>query len=249
VFGHDCQEDGIAARRLIGYLPSEPFFPPKMTGRDVLDYTAALRGGDMDRAYGEQLIERLRLDPTRPVSALSRGNRQKVGIIQALLPRPALAILDEPTTGLDPLIQAETEAILRDVAADGRTVFFSSHILEEVETICSRAAVLRAGEIVDVFDLAEQRRLAPARVEVTFAEPAPADAFAGLPEGIRLMSQDAATAAFEVRADIDPLVKRLARHHVLTLVARQPTLEELFMHYYRDAGEGSSNGPTAEAAS
>ena len=240
VFGHDCQKDSVAARRQIGYLASEPLFPSKMTALEVFDYTTSIRGADSGRGYRDELVERLRLDPSRRVSALSRGNRQKVGIIQALLAKPPLLILDEPTTGLDPLNQAEVETMLREVAADGRTVFFSSHLLEEVESICSRAAILRDGSIVDVFDLAEQRRLAPVRVDVTFAAPPPREAFAGLPASIRLLAVDGVRATFEVQDGVDPLIKCLTQFVVESLLARQATLEELFIRHYRTSAEAAS---------
>lgn len=240
VFGRDCQADSVEARRLIGYLPSEPLFPSRMTALAVFEYADALRGGRSDIAFRNALIERLRLDPSRRVADLSRGNRQKVGLVQALLPRPPLLILDEPTTGLDPLIQREVEVILREVAAEGRTVFFSSHILHEVESICSRAAIVRAGIIDDVFDLAEERRLAPVRVRVTFASPVTAADFAGLPGSVRLVAVDGVHARFEMRDGFDALVKRLAQFEVLNLDAQAPTLEEMFMSHYEQDGAGDA---------
>jgi ABC-2 type transport system ATP-binding protein len=241
VFGHDCQRDSVAARSLLGYLPSDPQLPPSMTAREVFDYLDAMRGVSVDRAYRDALIERLRLAPDRKVGTLSRGNRQKVGLIQALMHRPAVAILDEPTTGLDPLIQEEFEVILREIVADGRSVFFSSHILAEVEAVCSRAAIVRDGLIVDVLDLAEQRRLAPRRIEVTFASPPPADAFAALPASVTVVSTTATQFAFQVTDGIDALLKSLARLEVVDLIAREPDLEELFLDRYRpDVGGGAA---------
>jgi ABC-2 type transport system ATP-binding protein len=237
VFGHDCQAQSVAARRLIGYLPSDPLFPPKMTALEVFDYTARIRGRRDGRAYVDSLIERLGLDPTRRVSTLSRGNRQKVGVIRALLARPPLLVLDEPTTGLDPLVQHEVETVLREVVAEGRSVFFSSHILQEVEDVCTRAAIIRDGSIVQVFDLAEQRRLAPTRVEVTFAQPPPEGAFATLAPSILVMEDAGARVTFEVRDGFDPLIKSLSRFQVKTLVAREPTLEEVFIQHYRAQDE------------
>ncbi len=239
IFGHDCQADSVAARAMAGYLPSSPVFPSKMTGAEVFEYVASVRHLHGWQAERDRLVERLRLDTGRPVSELSRGNQQKVGLIQALLPRSPLVILDEPTTGLDPLMQAEVKAILREVVAEGRTVFFSSHILQEVESICDRAAIIRDGALVDVLDLAEQRRLAPVRVEVTFAEPPAPGAFDTLPGHIRLLEQREAHATFEVREDIDALVKHLARRTVTNLVAEAPTLEEVFVRHYAGTGEGA----------
>lgn len=234
VFGRDCQRESVVVRKSIGYLPSDPAFPPKVTAHEVFTYTSRLRGDDLDEDYRDELIERLRVDPGRPVSTLSRGNRQKVGFIQALLPKPPLLILDEPTTGLDPLIQAEVETILREVIADGRTVFFSSHILPEVESLCSRAAIVRDGRIVETFDLAEQRRIAPVQVEVTFAEPLPQGALAELPGAALLEWRDGKRLTMEVRNGFDPLIKWLARYEVESLEARPRTLEELFVGYYRE---------------
>ena len=233
VFGVDAQRRSVEARRRMGYLPSDPAFPAGMTAHEVFDYFSAVRGETPDATYLNGLIERLRLDTSRKVGALSRGNRQKVGLVLALMHRAPLIILDEPTTGLDPLIQEEVEVILREVAAEGRTVFFSSHILAEVESVCSRAAIVRDGTIVDVFDLAEQRRLAPRIVEVEFAVPPPAEAFASLPAGVRLTRRDGARVAFETRDGIDGLVKEIARFEVVDLSVRQPSLEELFIGYYR----------------
>lgn len=236
VFGHDCQRDATEARRRVGYLPSDPLLPSGMTALQVFDYLDGIRGIPADRAYRDSLIERLSLNPTRKIGTLSRGNRQKVGVVQALMHRPPLAILDEPTTGLDPLVQEEFEAIVRDTAADGRTVFFSSHVLAEVETLCHRAAVVREGQIVDVFDLAEQRRLAARRVDVTFSVPPPTDAFASLPPSVRVLEATGNRVRFQVMEGADALVKALARFEVRDLIAREPTLEELFLGYYR--GEG-----------
>ena len=250
VLGRDCQADSVAARRLIGYLPSAPVFPSKMTAMEVFEYVARLRGGGraqaaVDGRYRDELIARLGLAAGRQVSELSRGNQQKVGLVQALMFRGPVVILDEPTTGLDPLMQAEVESILRECVAEGRTVFFSSHLLEEVESVCDRAAIVRDGLIVDVFNLAEQRRLSPVRVEVEFGGRAPeGDAFAGLPSEVRVVSVEGGHGVFEVRDGFDALVKRLAQFQVDSMVARPATLEEIFIRHYRDevAVDGDESG-------
>jgi ABC-2 type transport system ATP-binding protein len=169
-----------------------------------------------------------------------------VGLVIALMHQAPLIILDEPTTGLDPLVQEAVEEVLREVAADGRTVFFSSHILAEVESICSRAAIVRDGLIVDVFDLAEQRRLAARRIEVTFAD-APSDAaLAGLPSGVDLTLRAGRRVTLETHDGIDALVKFLAQFQVSDLAIRQPTLEELFVGYYR-GDEAEDDGAPSTA--
>ncbi|MDA1010923.1 MAG: ABC transporter ATP-binding protein [Chloroflexi bacterium] len=233
VFGVDAQQDSVGARRMMGYLPSDPAFPAGMTAAQVFEYFSSVRGVAADRSYLGTLIERLELDTARRVTELSRGNRQKVGLILALMHRAPLVVLDEPTTGLDPLIQEEVERILREVAADGRTVFFSSHILAEVESICSRASIVRDGLIVDVFDLAEERRLAPRLVRADFAEPLPASAFTTLPPGLEVTERSAQSISFRTADGVDWLTKELSHYQVVDLSVRQPSLEELFVGYYR----------------
>jgi beta-exotoxin I transport system ATP-binding protein len=233
VLGFDAQSETVEARRHIGYLPGDPQFYRDMTAHQLFAYVARLRGGAIDHAYLRRLIDDLRLDAGRPIRALSRGNRQKVALVQALMPRPELVILDEPTSGLDPLMQDVVEDLLREVAADGRTVFFSSHLLAEVEQVCTRAAILREGLIVNVADLAEERRIAPREVRVVFdSAPAP-DAFDAVP-GIRVLSVTGVEATFETDGGLDALIKELARHTVLELESSEPTLEELFRKYYEE---------------
>ncbi len=244
VFGVDAQRDAVEARRLMGYLPSDPAFPAGMTAIEVFDYIGQVRGRAADRAYLDSLIERLELNAGRRVTELSRGNRQKVGLISALMHEAPLVVLDEPTTGLDPLIQEEVERILREVAEDGRTVFFSSHILAEVESICSRASIVRDGLIVDVFDLAEQRRLAPRLVRVEFSEPLPPEAFQTLPPGVQETGRAEHSISFRMADDTDWLIKQLATYTVADLDVRRPSLEELFVGYYRGGEDGGEEGPS-----
>ncbi len=244
VLGFDAQAETVEARRHIGYLPGDAQFYRDMTAHQLFDYVARLRHGAVDRAYLRRLIDDLRLDAGRPISALSRGNRQKVALIQSLMARPELVILDEPTTGLDPLMQDVVEDLLREVAADGRTVFFSSHLLAEVEQVCTRAAILREGLIVNVADLAEERRIAPREVRVVFDSPPAPNAFDSVP-GIRTLDVTGGEARFETGGSLDALIKELARHTVLELESREPTLEELFRKYYED----SDDEPASEVAS
>jgi ABC-2 type transport system ATP-binding protein len=240
VFGHDCQRNAVEARGYIGYLPSDPLFPSGMTAYEVFEYTAAIRRQSVDRSYVDQLVERLQLNPTRNVRELSRGNRQKVGVVQALMTKPPLLILDEPTTGLDPLVKEEVERVLLEVAGEGRTVFFSSHILGEVESICTRATILREGLIADTFDLAEQRRLAGLHVEVTLDGTSGSRSLAGLPTSARVIERDGRRFVFETHDEgMDTLVKWLAQHTVERLIVREPTLEDLFIRYYEASPEGT----------
>lgn len=239
VLGADTQRDPVEARRHVGYLPSSPRFYAGMTGAEMIDLAAALREVDLDRAYVERLVDRLDLNPSRVISTLSRGNQQKVGLIAVLATKPEVVMLDEPTSGLDPLMQEEVLTIVREVAQDGRTVFFSSHLLHEVEHICDRAAVLRDGELVGVFDLAAERRLAVRQVVVTFDAPPPDAALAAI-EGARVLARDGARVTFGLTGEVDTLVKALAAHHVRELEAHAPTLEDFFFTLYRgDAPDAS----------
>lgn len=238
VLGLDAQAEGVEVRRRIGYLAADRQLYEQLTAQQLFDYVDAIRAGAVDRDYLQSLVDQLDLECDRRIGTLSSGNRQKVGLIQALMARPEVVILDEPTSGLDPLMQEVLEKILREVATDGRTVFFSSHVLAEVERLCDRAAILRAGRIVDVFNLAEQRRLAPRRVEVTFDVAPPPDAFTAI-TGVDVKATRGATVVLDVRDGFDELVKHLARYTVEHLESQQPTLEEMFLSHYEHPGSDS----------
>jgi ABC-2 type transport system ATP-binding protein len=231
VLGHDAQRQGMAVRRLATHLPSDVAFYDSMTGDGYLDLIASIREAGVDPTWRSRLVERLQLDPSRRIGTLSRGNRQKVGLVAALMSRPALVVLDEPTSGLDPIMQETVEDILREVAAEGVTVFFSSHVLGEVEQLCSRVAMLRLGRVVRVIDLEHERLVAPRRVEVTFAEAPARTSVEGVP-GAALTSLDGTQATFETQDGIDALVKRLAQFTVLRLDTHEASLEEMFLTYY-----------------
>ena len=230
VLGLDAQRDTIEVRRRCGYLPGDLALYDSLSVDACLDFVAALRGG-VDRRYRDELTDRLRLDRTRRIGSLSRGNYQKVGLVAALMSKPDVLLLDEPTNALDPLVQEEVEAILREAANEGRTVFFSSHVLAEVEQLAGRVAMLRDGRIIAVNDLAEQRRLAPQRVAVTFEETPPAAPFEQLPD-VRLVSLEGRDAVFETHDGMHALIQALAEHRVRTLETHEITLEELFLSYY-----------------
>ncbi|MEE8421369.1 MAG: ABC transporter ATP-binding protein, partial [Dehalococcoidia bacterium] len=185
VLGFDTQRDSIEVRARTGYLPDDPQMYDDMTVHAFLRLMMSLRGSGARGSDGrrrDELIERLQLDPTRRIGALSRGNRQKAGIVLALMSEPQLVVLDVPTTGLDPLVREEVELLLREIADGGGTVFFSSHVLSEVEQICDRVAMVREGRVIDVLALEERRRLAPQRFAVTFEVAPPAGAFDELPD-------------------------------------------------------------------
>ena len=175
VAGLDCWAQSVEVKKLVGYLPGELSLDPNLTGGQILEYFANLRGG-VDKAYAESLIARLELDTTKRFREYSRGNKQKVGLVQAFMHKPKLLILDEPTSGLDPLNQQEFYKMVAETRADGRTIFLSSHILPEVEHTCDRVGIIREGELVRVDDVSALRDLRHHEVEITFAGPAPVDA-------------------------------------------------------------------------
>ncbi|MDP6607377.1 MAG: ABC transporter ATP-binding protein [Dehalococcoidia bacterium] len=254
ILGFDTQRQSIEVRARIGYLPDDPQMYDDMNVHAFLRLMASLRGADggnggrpRHEQRRDELIERLQLDPTRRIGALSRGNRQKVGIVLALMFEPPLVVADEPTTGLDPLVREEVELILREIAQQGGTVFFSSHVLGEVEQVCDRVAMLREGRVIDVLVPAERRRLAPQRFLVSFETAPPAGAFDGLPD-VTVVSHDGTEAVLELVAGVDALVKCLANFRVTHLETHEVSLEELFMSYYEPDSSDASPGTAADAA-
>jgi len=230
VFGIETTADPVAIHRRSGYLPGEFTLYDRLTGGQTLEYFGNLRGG-VDRAYRAQLVERLDLDPSRRFKEYSKGNKQKVGIVIALQHRPELLILDEPTAGLDPLVQQAFFEILRECVKAGSSVFLSSHILSEVEKSCDRVAIIREGRIAKVGTVDELRDLAHHQVELRFSGPVPAAEFAGLPGVSEVVGQDH-TLRMRVSGAITPVVQAAARYELLDFISREPSLEETFLAQY-----------------
>ncbi len=231
VFGLDARRDSVSIRSRVGYLPGELRLYEQLTGRELLAYLARLRGLD-GLGDGVELAARLELDLERPIRALSKGNRQKVGLVQALQHRPDLLVLDEPTSGLDPLVQQTFYEIVRETIADGRTVFLSSHVLSEVQHVADRVAVVREGRLELVETVEGLRARAFTRVEATFAAALPAASFDRVP-GIRELERRGAVVIFALEGSIDPLVKALARFEVVALDVHEADLEDVFLELYR----------------
>ena len=232
VLGLDCHKDSVAIRRSVGYLPGDFGLDTRMTGRDLLGYFGRLRGLS-DLGIAPQLAARLGLDLDLPMGRLSRGNRQKVGLVQALFHQPPLLILDEPTTGVDPLVQDTFLQVLREARDEGRTVFLSSHILSEVERVCDRVAIVRGGKLaaLETTDsLLEKRRK---RVTMTFTAPVEGATFAKLP-GVSEVRVDDRTISLRLHDGIDAVVKAAARHTLVDMSVIHPTLDEIFMSYYEE---------------
>lgn len=229
IFGLDPSE--LSARARIGYLPGELDLYQNLTGEELLIYMDNLRGnGHMPQAH--EYAERLDLDLGRPIAELSKGNKQKVGLVQALMHRPELLILDEPTSGLDPLVQQEVYRMIEEAREGGATVFLSSHILSEVERIAERVGIIREGVLVEVAPLAVLRERAVRRFEITFGSAVSADDFTSV-EGIGAVSVDGRVLTCTVTGSVDGLIKAIARHQVTNVLSHGADLEGLFLAYYR----------------
>jgi len=241
VFGIESSADPVAIHRRIGYLPGEFALYDRLTGAQTLEYFANLRGG-VDRAYQASLIERFDLDPKRRFREYSKGNKQKVGLVAALQHRPELLLLDEPTAGLDPLMQQAFFELLRETVAEGRTAFLSSHILSEVEKSCGRVAIIREGRLVKVDTVDALRDLAHHQVELRFAGPVPAAEFTALPGVSEVVVEDHVL-RMRVSGAITPVIRAAARYELLDFVSREPSLEETFLAQYgREAVEVAGHG-------
>jgi ABC-2 type transport system ATP-binding protein len=232
VFGIETTDDPVAIHRRVGYLPGEFTLYDRLTGAQTIEYFANLRGG-VDADYQQSLISRLDLDPSRRYREYSRGNKQKVALVCALQPRPDLLILDEPTAGLDPLVQQTFFALLHEATGEGRTVFLSSHIISEVERVCDRVAIIRDGRIVEVDEVRGLRRLAVHHVELRFAQPVATAVFESLPGVSEVVAEDEGRLVrLQASGSIGPVVQAATRHDLVDLTSREPNLEDVFLAHY-----------------
>ena len=230
--GLDAWRDGVALRRRIAYVPGELRLPDRITGAEFVSGIGRLRGS-FDPARRDALAERLRLDLHRPLRDLSTGNRRKVALLLAFVAQAELLVLDEPTNGLDPLIQHEFLVLVREASAAGTTVFLSSHVLSEVQRAADRVAVLRAGRIVAEGTVAELRGRARQRVEVWFEDAAPAAELRAL-DSIVEPAIDGRRFSATFAGPIGPLIALLGRHRVASLLVEEPDLEDAFLDLYSD---------------
>ncbi len=230
IFGKDVVKEKESVLRETGYLPSEVTFWPGMRVREILRLSADLRGKDCAEEAG-RLCERLRLDPSAKADELSYGNRKKAAIVCALQSRPRLLVLDEPTGGLDPLMQHEFFEIIRERNRDGATILFSSHILSEVQRNCTRAAVIREGGIIACGSVEDLAKTNARRVSVCGAVN-----LDGL-EGVRDLTAAGRTVSFLYSGDMNVLLRRLSEGDVADLSVSEPGLEEIFLHFYEKGGE------------
>jgi beta-exotoxin I transport system ATP-binding protein len=236
IFGLDSQRDSVAIRARLGNLPGDFGYGRQASGREALRLLARLRGIEgLGRA--ELLAERFRADLDRPLGQLSRGNRQKVGLILASFHSPELLILDEPTSGLDPLMQEEFMALVAEERERGCTVVLSSHELDEVERVCDRVGIVRAGRLIAVERVAELLGKAVRTVTLELDDPGDLADLRGLPSVTGLQILDGKV-TFKISGDLDAAIKAIARHHVLDMELTHPPLEEVFLTYYREGEEG-----------
>jgi len=230
LFGLDSQRDSVAIRARVGNLPGDFAYDPRLSGRELLEFFARLRGLP-GTGRAQLLAERLEADLERQLGALSHGNRQKIGLIQALFHTPELLTFDEPTSGLDPLMQEEFLAIVAEEREQGRTVFLSSHELDEVERVCDRVGIIRDGKLIAVEHVAELTGRAFRHVAVEFSEPVDPLEFARL-AGVTHVHADGRKLTFRATGAVDAVVKAAARHTVIELELTRPSLEEVFLSYY-----------------
>jgi ABC-2 type transport system ATP-binding protein len=228
VFGLDAQHETVAAHRRLAYVAGETSLWPSLTGAETLHLLGRVQGR-VDLAYRDQLIQRFDFDPSKKVRSLSKGNRQKLGLIAGLMSRADLLLLDEPTSGLDPLMEREFRRCVLEAKAAGQTVFLSSHILSEVEALCDRVAILRAGRLVEVGTLAEMRHLSALAIEATFTG-VPPD-LSTVP-GVTDIEVDGDRLRCRLSGSVEPLLRRLTAAGVTQLLSHEPSLEELFLAQY-----------------
>jgi ABC-2 type transport system ATP-binding protein len=237
ILGLDPQTDPVGVQTRVGYLPGEVQFYDNLTAERQLRFFNDMRGRQADWPYTRQLAERLALSLDTRIKNLSKGNKQKVAVIQALMHHPEFLLLDEPTSGLDPLMQQEVLSLLREANAAGATVFFSSHIISEVENLAQRVAIIRAGEIVEVAEtsLLTQRTLS--QIRIRFKRPVDTSALQQL-QGIEILARpDETSIIIQLTGDMEALVKRLGNYPVFDLETIHPSLEEVFLTYYKQFKE------------
>ena len=232
VLGLDCGRDSVEIHRRIGYLSGDLALYPRMTGRQHIAWHASARGL-RDLSPAAELAARFDAVLDRPARELSKGNRQKIGLVMAFMSRPELLVLDEPTSGLDPLMRSEFARLAREVVAEGRTVFWSSHELDEVQRLADRVAIIKQGRLVATETVEHLRESAPQTVHARFARPVSPTLFAGI-DGVSVSSCDRNAVQFEVTGAIGPLLRMIADHDPVDFTCQHADLDELFLAYYRE---------------
>lgn len=236
VFGFDCWRQAVDVARLVGNLPGDFTYDEQMTGWEVVRHVARLRGHD-DLAYARELADRLEADMDRPLRHLSRGNHQKVGLVQAMFHRPRLLFLDEPTGGLDPLMRETFLDLVSEARADGATVFLSSHNLAEVHRVCGRVGIIREARLIATEEVEDLIRRALRHVRIVFAGAADPAPFVKLP-GAQDVHADGQALTLRLAGEVGPLVQLVAEHDIVDLEIGKASLEEVFLSYYGRTANG-----------
>jgi len=246
IVGLDSRKDAVEIRRHLGFLPSDLALYPNLSGRETLQFLANLRGG-VDWAWVDTLADRFDADLGKKVGELSSGNRQKVGLIQAFMNHPEVVILDEPITGLDPLVQLEFHSLMREHVDQGNTVFLSSHTLSEVERVADRVGFIRRGHLIAVERMDDLKDKALRRVTLEFGRPVEPSAFEGI-EGVHSVSSDGDTVTAQYEGSMAPLLKVATELEVLSLSSASVDLDEIFLEFYRDEVTEAEETDAAETA-
>lgn len=243
VLGLDCQKNGVALRERIGYLPGELSLPRNMKGKQYLQIVDSLRSRPADPAFLNELCERLDLDTSRMIHDYSSGNKQKLGLVMAMMGKPELLMLDEPTNGLDPLIQQAVLELVSEARHEGRTVFFSSHILSEVQIVCDRVGIIREGRLIKVESVESLTAQPFHRLRLRFEKMPDAEAFAF--EGVRELNRAEDALFLEVTQNLPQVMRAAAALGIVDIETQPVTLEEVFLAYYgRNNRTGRANGRT-----
>jgi ABC-2 type transport system ATP-binding protein len=235
VLGLDPRADGVKLRARLGYLPGELALYERLTAARYLADFASLRGG-AGRDRIDELASRVGLDISKPIKDLSHGNKQKVGLVQAFMHQPDLLILDEPSQGLDPLVQQTFYSLLDEERRRGASVFLSSHVMPEVQRICDRVGIVREGHLVTVADVGELMARYMRTIELHFEGPAPATAFQGI-AGVRKAVARGETLSLSIEGPVDAVIKEAARHTVVNIETHEPSLEDVFLAFFGDDAE------------
>ena len=231
IFDLDCHSKASVIARDVGYLPSENSYYENMKVRELLQYTADLYGMDC-KTKMKELADRLHLDLSRKIADLSLGNKKKVGIVSAIMTSPKLIIMDEPTSGLDPLIQQAFYDILKEENSRGATVFFSSHVLSEVQKLCDRVAILKEGQLIGIQSIKELRESGYKKVSLSAKEAIPRDFFDLSGIANYAETADKTSVSFMYNGNITAIIDKLHLLHLDDVLLEEPSLEEIFMHYY-----------------
>jgi ABC-2 type transport system ATP-binding protein len=237
VLGLDPQKKPTEVRRICGYLPGELHLDESVSVGESLRLLNRLRGNKTEWKSVTTLAERLDIDLKLPIRNLSKGNKQKIGIVQALMHHPALLLMDEPTAGLDPLVQQEVYKLLREAQSAGATIFFSSHILGEVQEIASRVAIIRRGKIIEIAETNSLINRSFRRIHITFKTPVQIDVLNSVPGVVVEQMEEPSGVTLRVEGEMDRLIKVLAAYPVSDLDVIKPTLEEIFLAYYQNQSE------------